>query len=72
MKKGRVVSFFDSFGLFFDKDKRDIKEWKSELNITIKIENFKFVPSLSFIYEWPDGDAALKYIEERKRLINNG
>jgi hypothetical protein len=36
-KKGRLVSFFNSS--LFNKNTWDIKEWKSSLNITIRIYN---------------------------------
>lgn len=64
-KKGRLISFFCD-GIFFNKDKRDIKEWKSsKLNITVKIENYKFEPSLEYILKWRNSEQAIQYIAER-------
>lgn len=44
-KKGRLVSFFN--GTLFQKEKRDIKEWKGELGLHI-IERYRLVENPSF------------------------
>ena len=62
-KKGRVVSFFN--GSFFNKNKRDIKEWKTPLNITV---TYKYIErlgvSIDYVLKWHDIDKAIQYLNE--------
>ena len=64
-KKGRRVSFFidDLFPGF--KDRRDVKEWKEELNIRIKISYRKYTPSIEDVLEWHNAEDAIKYLKEK-------
>lgn len=59
--KGRVVSFFD--GSFFNKDKRDIKEWKSPLNMKLVIQYREGKPTMAELNRF-DAVAAQKYLKE--------
>jgi len=62
-KRGRLVSFFN--GSLFNKDKRDIKEWKTPLNITIKHEyKKKLGVSIDYVLKWYDVDKAIQYLNE--------
>lgn len=68
-KKGRLVSFFD--GSLFNKDKRDIKEWKTPLNITVKHEyREKLGVSIEYVLKWFDVDKAIQYLNERGLKIS--
>lgn len=68
-KKGRLVSFWG--GSFFNKDTRDIKEWKSPLNITIK-HRYIEEPNVSidYVLKWHDADQAIQYLNERGLKIS--
>lgn len=69
LKKGRLVSFFD--GSFFNKDKRDIKEWKTPLNITVKHRYVeKLGVSIDYVLKWYDADKAIQYLNERGLKIS--
>ncbi len=61
-KKGRLVSFFN--GSLFNKNKRDIKEWKTPLNITVKHEYKKRFVSIDYVLKWYDVDKAIQYLNE--------
>lgn len=67
-KKGRIVSFFS--GNPFKKDFRDIKEWKTKLNIMVKIEYTDISNSMSIkeVLEWNDAEKAIQYLNERKDI----
>ena len=68
-KKGRVVSFF--VGNPFKKDFRDIKEWKTDLNITVEIEYKDISDSMSIdeILKWHNAEKAIQYLNERNLKI---
>ena len=68
-KKGRLVSFF--VGNFFKKDFQDIKEWKSPLNIWVKVEYTDVSSSMSIndILKWHDAEKAIQYLNERNLKI---
>ena len=68
-KRGRIVSFFS--GNPFKKDFRDIKEWKTKLNIMVKIEYTDISNSISIedVLEWNDAEKAIQYLNERKEKI---
>ena len=68
-KKGRLVSFFD--GNPFKKDFRDIKEWKTELNIMVKIEYTDISNSISIeeVLKWQDSKKAIQYLNEKNLQI---
>ena len=63
-KRGRVISFFE--GAFCDKNRRDIKEWKTpELNMKLII-TYEVMPcSLNDIINYWDGEKAIQYLRER-------
>lgn len=68
-KKGRLVSFWN--GSFFNKDTRDIKEWKSPLNITVKHKyTEKLGVSIDYVLKWYDADKAIQYLNERGLKIS--
>lgn len=63
-KKGRVVSFFSD--RWFDKDSRDVKEWKtSDLHITLTIRYKEDNPSIDRVMKYHDGEKAIQYLVER-------
>ena len=66
--KGHKVCFFD--GSVFNKAYRDIKEWKSPLNISIVIK-YAEIESMSIqeILRWHDGEKAIQYLIERGLAI---
>ena len=68
-KKGRVVSFF--VGNPFKKDFRDIKEWKTDLNITVEVEYTDISDSMSIdeILKWHNAEKAIQYLNERNLKI---
>ena len=68
-KKGRLVSFF--VGNPFKKDFRDIKEWKTKLDITVKVEYKDISSSMSLedILKWHDAEKAIQYLNERNLKI---
>ena len=68
-KKGRVISFFS--GNPFKKDFRDIKEWKTKLDIMLKIEYTDISNSISIdeILKWSDSEKAIQYLNERNLKI---
>ena len=68
-KRGRLISFF--VGNPFKKDFRDIKEWKTDLNITLKIEytdnsNSK---SIEDVVRWNNAEKAIQFLNERNLKI---
>lgn len=63
-KRGRVISFFE--GGLTDKNRRDIKEWKTPtLNIKLVITYETFPCSLNDILNYWDSEKAIKYLRER-------
>lgn len=64
-KKGRLISFF--VGNPFKKDFRDIKEWKTKLNIMINIEykDISNSTSIEEVLKWHDAEKAIQYLNER-------
>lgn len=68
-KRGRLVSFF--VGNPFKKDFRDVKEWKTKLDIEIKIEYKDISNSMSIeeILKWHDAEKAIQYLNERNLKI---
>lgn len=68
-KKGRIISFFS--GNPFKKDFRDIKEWKTKLDIMVKIEYTDISKSMSIddILKWSDAEKAIQYLNERNLKI---
>ena len=68
-KKGRLVSFFD--GNPFKKDFRDIKEWKTKLNITVKVEytDITHLMSIDEVLKWYDAEKAIQFLNERNLKI---
>ena len=68
LKRGRRVSFFSD--AFFKKNHYDVKEWKHpDLNITLVVEYTPFEPSISYVLNWHNAEAAFQYLEERKIKI---
>lgn len=67
-KKGRLISFF-----IYDMEKscRDIKEWKTKLNLTIKEEYIleKHI-NLQTVMEYYDAEKAIQYLKERGLKIS--
>lgn len=63
-KRGRVISFFE--GCLTDKNRRDIKEWKTpELNMKLVI-TYEVIPcSLNTILNYWDSEKAIQYLRER-------
>ena len=61
-KKGRLVSFFDSS--LFNKNTWDVKEWKSPLNIEVKVYHIERNASLEDL-KYFDAVDVKKYLEER-------
>ena len=63
-KRGRVISFFE--GCLTDKNRRDIKEWKTpELNMKFVI-TYEVIPcSLNTILNYWDSEKAIQYLRER-------
>lgn len=63
-KRGRIISFFE--GGLTDKNRRDIKEWKTpELNMKLVI-TYEVMPcSLNDIINYWDSDKAIQYLRER-------
>lgn len=68
-KKGRIISFFS--GNPFKKDFRDIKEWKTKLDITLKIEYRDISKSMSIddVLKWHEAEKAIQYLNERNLKI---
>lgn len=63
-KRGRVISFCD--GIFVEKNRRDIKEWKTPtLNIKLVITYEIFPCSLNTILNYWDSEKAIQYLRER-------
>lgn len=63
-KRGRVISFFE--GSLTDKNRRDIKEWKTPtLNIKLVITYEIFPCSLNDILNYWDSEKAIQYLRER-------
>ena len=68
-KKGRLVSFF--VGNPFKKDFRDIREWKSDLNIWVKVEYTDITDSMSIdeVLKWHNAEKAIQFLNERNLKI---
>ena len=68
-KRGRLVSFF--VGNPFKKDFRDIKEWKTDLNITLKIEytDISNSKSIEEVLRWHNAEKAIQFLNERNLKI---
>ena len=68
-RRGRLVSFL--VGNPFKKDFRDIKEWKTKLNIKLKIEYIDISNSMSIeeVLKWHDAEKAIQYLNERNLKI---
>ena len=63
-KRGRTISFFE--GIFIEKNRRDIKEWKTPtLNIKLVITYETFPCSLNTILNYWDSEKAIQYLRER-------
>ena len=68
-KKGRLVSFF--CGNPFKKDFRDIKEWKTKLDIMIKVKYTDITDSMSIeeVLKWHNAEKAIQFLNERNLKI---
>ena len=68
-KKGRLVSFFVDNP--FKKNFRDVKEWKTKLDIMVKIECTDISNSMSIedVSKWHDAEKAIQYLNERNLKI---
>lgn len=68
-KRGRRVSFFVDNP--FRKNHRDIKEWKTDLNITLEIEYIDISNSKSIeeILKWRNAEKAIQFLNERNLKI---
>ena len=68
-KKGRLVSFFVDNP--FKKNFRDVKEWKTKLDIMVKIEYTDVSNSMSIedVLKWHDAEKAIQYLNERNLKI---
>ena len=68
-KKGRLVSFFVDNP--FKKNFRDDKEWKTKLDIMVKIEYTDISNSMSIedVLKWHDAEKAIQYLNERNLKI---
>ena len=68
-KKGRLVSFFVDNP--FKKGFRDVKEWKTKLDIMVKIEYTDVSNSMSIedVLKWHDAEKAIQYLNERNLKI---
>ena len=68
-KRGRLVSFF--VGNPFKKDFRDIKEWKTKLDIVVKVEYTDISSSTSIedVLKWHEAEKAIQYLNERNLKI---
>ena len=68
-KKGRLVSFFVDNP--FKKNFRDVKEWKTKLDIMVKIEYADVSNSMSIedVLKWHDAEKAIQYLNERNLKI---
>ncbi len=63
-KRGRVISFFE--GCLTDKNRRDIKEWKTPtFNIKLVITYETFPCSLNDILNYWNSEKAIQYLRER-------
>lgn len=64
-KRGRLISFFEGNPL--KKDFRDIKEWKTKLEMVISITYTDISNSMSIdeILKWHDAEKAIQYLNER-------
>lgn len=63
-KKGRRVSFFlEKF--FLKKDERDVKEWKEDLNIQIKITYAEYTPTIAEVLNWHEMEKVALYLKEK-------
>ena len=68
-KRGRLVSFFVDNP--FKKNFRDVKEWKTKLDIMVKIEYTDISNSMSIedVLKWHDAEKAIQYLNERNLKI---
>jgi hypothetical protein len=55
----------------FKKDFRDVKEWKTKLDIMVKVEYKDISSSMSLedILKWHDAEKAIQYLNERNLKI---
>ena len=69
LKRGRLVSFFN--GNPFKKDFRDVKEWKTKLDIMVRIEYTDISNSMSIeqVLKWHNAEKAIQYLNERNLKI---
>lgn len=69
-KRGRRVSFFN--GNPFKKNFRDVKEWKTPLDIKIVIDykDISNCMSIQEVLKWQDIDKAIQYLNEHGLKIN--
>lgn len=63
-KRGRRVSFFLE-KLFLKKDERDVKEWKEDLNIQIKITYKEYTPTIAEVLNWHEMEKVALYLKEK-------
>lgn len=63
-KRGRRVSFFLE-KVFLKKDERDIKEWKEDLNIQIKITYREYTPTIAEVLNWHEMEKVAIYLKEK-------
>lgn len=68
LRRGRRVSF-PSNCFTFKKDFRNVKEWKEDLNITLKIQHIEFQPTMRDVLNL-SADKAIKYLTERGITLN--
>lgn len=63
-KRGRIISFFEGF--FCDKNRRDIKEWKTPTLDVKLVITYKIIEcSLNTILNYWDSEKAIQYLKER-------
>lgn len=64
-KKGRRISFWSGHLFPRNKDERDVKEWREELNVRIEVTYKKFKPSIEDVLKWHNVDKAIAYLNEK-------
>lgn len=69
-KRGRMITFIGT-----GKDTKRVREWKNELNLTLKIEyvNISHCMSITDVLNWHESEKAIKYLKEKglEITINN-
>lgn len=63
-KKGRVIVFYDDLTSLFP-----IKEWKKEIDLTLKIDYKEIQCSIQEILNYPKCEKAIQYLNERGLTI---